>query len=169
MAFSRITELFNITCEGRSHAAAIKEIKLPDLKRKYTPHQSGGMDTPVFVDLGGEGLEAELTFAGICPDDIVIDYTALKHMGKTWAYRGYIRDQQTGVGQGVEVVMRGRHNIDNPTIKHGDAGDTKIKVYLSYYKQTVDGKVLNEIDPVAGIHIVNGEDKLADARNFLGI
>lgn len=169
MAFARINELFSISCEGAAYPNVVKEVKVPDFKRKYEAFKAGGMDTPIHVDLGGEAMEAELTIAGLTPDQIVKDFMAKKHMGKTWSYRGYYRDQETGQGYGVEIVMRGRHNIDNPSAKPGEAGEAKVKVHLSYYKLVIEGRTLIEIEPTAAKHFVDGEDKLADARNFLGL
>ena len=170
MAFIKITELFSVSCEGTPYPNEIKEVKLPDLKRKLDPYRAGGMDSPVPTDLGGEALECELTFGGsVTPAQITKDWTSKKVMGKTWTIRGYHRDQETGVGTGIEIVIRGRHNIDNPSMKPGEAGESKVKLSLAYYKYIEDGKTLVEIEPLAHKHIVDGDDKLADARNFIGL
>lgn len=37
MAFTKITELFSVSCEGTPYPNEIKLVKLPDLKRKLDP------------------------------------------------------------------------------------------------------------------------------------
>jgi len=40
---------------------------------------------------------------------------------------------------------------------------------IAYYKLEIDGRVMYEIDMVAGIQVVDGKDQLADIRTALGL
>ena len=70
----------------------------------------------------------------------------------------------------LEVVVRGRHSeIDPGKAKAGDATEIKIKSAISYYKLTLNGTVLLEIDPVNLVEMVDGVDRLAETRAALGM
>jgi len=65
--------------------------------------------------------------------------------------------------------MRGNHNeIDMGSAKPGEGGEQSNKVSLTYYKLTVDGVDLVEIDMISGLLITNGVDRTADIRNAIG-
>ena len=66
--------------------------------------------------------------------------------------------------------MRGRHEeIDFGSAEPGGDTEHSITTTCTYYKLTVDGEVLVEIDILNMVEIVNGEDILADQRAALGI
>lgn len=57
--------------------------------------------------------------------------------------------------------------IDPGKAKAGENTEIKIKTALSYYKLTIDGEILIEIDFVNFIETVGGKDRLADVRAAL--
>ncbi|MNV43960.1 Phage tail tube protein FII [compost metagenome] len=66
--------------------------------------------------------------------------------------------------------MRGRFvEIDPGSAKAGEATAIKYKAALSYYKLSINGETLIEIDAVNMIEMVNGVDRLAEVRAALGI
>ena len=169
MSAPQILQLHNVTVDAKPYSNVFTECKPPDLKRKYEAYKAGGMDTPIFVDLGGEPMEMEVTMAGKMPSEILAKFAASKHNAVLTRWAGWYRDQSTGKGTGVEVIARGRFNVDNSNAKTGEVGNGKLKFYMSYYKLTIDGKVLVEIDAESATNIVDGNDTLEPARNFLGI
>ncbi|MEB1416084.1 phage major tail tube protein, partial [Xanthomonas campestris pv. campestris] len=69
----------------------------------------------------------------------------------------------------VEVVVRGRHSeIDPGTGKSGDDTEFSVKTSASYYKLTINGTTVIEIDFVNMTEIVNGVDLLAAQRRAIG-
>ena len=75
----------------------------------------------------------------------------------------------TGETSAVEIVVRGRHEeIDFGNQKQGDDTETSVKTIWSYYKLTIDGKVIVEIDIPNMIEIVNGVDLMAKHRANIG-
>ena len=169
MAIIQTLKLHNTSCEGMSYPNLFTECKVPDLKRKYEAYKGGGMDTPVFIDSGGEAIEMELTYGGRIPASIRTKFGSPKHTGQLWRWAGWYTDQDTDDKFGVEIVVRGRFNIDEPNAKGGELGSGKVKVFPSYYKYTENGKVLVEIDSAKGVYKIDGEDILEEARNFLGL
>ncbi|MFM1529335.1 phage major tail tube protein, partial [Yersinia enterocolitica] len=52
--------------------------------------------------------------------------------------------------------------------KQGEDTETKVSTQCTYYKLTIDGKVVMEIDVVNLIEIVNGVDLLEAQRKAIG-
>jgi len=66
--------------------------------------------------------------------------------------------------------MRGRFSeFDFGNYKQGDNTQTKLSAKNTYYKLTMDGAVLLEIDVVNMIEIVDGVDRLAEHRRAIGL
>jgi len=66
--------------------------------------------------------------------------------------------------------MRGRHEeIDFGNAKAGDDTETTVKTIWSYYKLSIDGEVIIEIDIPGVKEIVNGVDMLEKHRANLGL
>lgn len=169
MALIQTVKLHSTSADGRAFPNLFTEVKIPDLKRKYEAYKGGGMDTAVHLDMGGEPIEMELTFNGKLPKEIVKMFARPSHTGVLWRHAGWYTDQDTNAKYGVEIVMRGRFTVDNPATKTGEQGSGKIKVFASYLKYSENGEELIEIDAVAGVNKVGGEDTLEEARNFIGI
>lgn len=160
---------FNLFNEGNSLMGVADEVALPKLARKMEEYQGGGMPAPVDIDMGNEKIEFDWTCAGFHAD-VVTGYGATKPNAKLLRFSGAYQRDDTGEVQAVEVVVRGRHKeIDFGNAKIGDKSATKIKTTCSYYKLTVDGKVLIEIDALAMVFSVNGNDMLADQRKAIGL
>ena len=97
-------------------------------------------------------------------------YGISKVDGVMLRFAGAYQRDDTSVVQAVEVVVRGRHEeIDLGDAKAGDKSKLNVKSTLSYYKLTVDNKVLIEIDLLNMIEIIDGKDILADQRKAIGL
>jgi P2 family phage contractile tail tube protein len=160
---------FNIFNDGQSYMGIADEVKLPKLKRKMDELRAGGMNGPVKVDLGQEGLEMEFTCAGI-DKGVLVQYAKAKVDGVMLRFAGAYQRDDTAAVQAVEIVVRGRHEeIDPGDAKAGDKGKTTVKSTLSYYKLSIDGKEVIEIDLLNFIEKVDGTDMLAAQRKAIGL
>lgn len=158
--------LFN---DGQSYMGQVEEVKLPKLKRKMDDFRGGGMNGPVKIDLGQEGLEIEFTCAGVMKQ-VFDQYGTCKADGIMLRFAGAYQRDDTCAVQAVEVVVRGRHEeIDPGDGKGGDKGKLTAKSTLTYYKLTIDGKETIEIDLLNFVEKVNGKDMLADQRKAIGL
>ncbi|GGE50515.1 major tail tube protein [Halopseudomonas oceani] len=171
MAMPRKLKNFNIFNDANSYQGIAKNITLPALARKMEAYRGGGMNGPVKADLGlsDDGIQVEWTLGGW-------DLLAIRQWGATSAsavalrFTGAVQQDDTGATQAVEVVMRGRHEeIDFGNAEPGGDTEHSITTTCTYYKLSVDGEVLVEIDILNMVEIVNGEDILADQRAALGI
>jgi uncharacterized protein len=169
MALPNALKNFNLFNEGASYMGVAEEVKLPKLSRKMDDFRGGGMDGPVQIDLGQEKLELEFTCGGFM-SEVFKQYGATKANGVMLRFAGAYQRDDTGDVQAVEIVVRGRHQeIDTGDAKNGDKGKTSVKSALSYYKLTVDGKELVEIDLLGLIFKVDGKDMLEKQRKAIGL
>lgn len=160
---------FNVFNDAKSYMGVAEDIKLPKLARKMEDFRGGGMNGEVAIDLGQEKLESEFTCAGFM-SQVFEQYGTTRADGVMLRFAGAYQRDDTAAVQAVEVVMRGRHQeLDMGDAKAGDKGKLTVKSRLTYYKLTVDNKVLVEIDLLNMVEIVNGNDILADQRRAIGI
>ena len=124
----------------------------------------------VKADMGFEddALDTQAVFGGFVEDMIrhqakeTVDGLMVRFMGS------YQRDD-TGETTAVEIVQRGRIiNDDQGEQKGGESNQMTTSFANTYYKLTVNGEVLREVDLVAGIDIVDGEDRMEKHRQNIG-
>lgn len=169
MSLPSVLKNFNLFNDAKSCIGQVEEIKLPDLKRKMESFRAGGMDGPVKIDLGQEGLDIEHTYAGIM-EQIFDQYGITNISGVMLRFAGAYQRDDTAVVQAVEVVVRGRHEeVGLGSQKAGEKGKFDVKSTLTYYKLTIDNQVKIEIDLLNMIFIVNGKDRLAEQRKAIGL
>ena len=127
------------------------------------------MNAPVKTDHGMEGLEAELTAAGYMKE-LFTSWGTLRHDGVLLRFAGALQGDDSENVDSLEIVMRGRFvDIDPGSAKAGEATAFMFKAALSYYKLSINGETLIEIDAVNMVEMVNGVDRLAEVRAALGI
>ncbi|MDQ0739244.1 phage major tail tube protein [Pseudomonas sp. W4I3] len=171
MAMPRKLKNLNLFNDGNSYLGLVKSLTLPALGRKMEGYRGGGMNGPVKADLGmsDDGIQFEWKTGGL-------DLISLRQFGAVNAssvalrFSGPYQQDDTGEVSNVEVVVRGRHE----TIEMGDAQpgeDTEhsMTTTCSYYKLTVDGEEIIEIDLLNFVEKVNGVDMLEKHRTGMGI
>ncbi|WLG81049.1 phage major tail tube protein [Pseudomonas sp. FP1911] len=171
MAMPRKLKNLNLFNDGNSYLGLVKSLTLPSLGRKMEGYRGGGMNGPVKADLGmsDDGIKFEWKTGGL-------DLISLRQFGAVNAssvalrFSGPYQQDDTGETSNVEVVVRGRHE----TIEMGDAQpgeDTEhsMTTTCSYYKLTVDGEEIIEIDLLNFVEKVNGVDMLEKHRTGMGI
>ena len=171
MAMPRKLKNLNLFNDGNSYLGVAKSVTLPSLGRKMEAYRGGGMNGPVKADLGmsDDGIQFEWKTGGL-------DLISLRQFGAVNAssvalrFSGPYQQDDTGEVSNVEVVVRGRHE----TIEMGDAQpgeDTEhsMTTTCSYYKLTVDGEEIIEIDLLNFVEKVNGVDMLEKHRTAMGI
>ncbi|KAF1072692.1 MAG: hypothetical protein GAK45_00127 [Pseudomonas citronellolis] len=171
MAMPRKLKNMNLFNDANSYLGVCKSVTPPKLARKTEAYRGGGMNGPVKADLGfsDDGLQVEFTLGGL--DVIAIKQfsaTTLASVPLRWA--GAYQQDDTGAVVAVEIVARGRiEEIDMGEAKPGEDTEHKYTVTCSYYKLTVDGAEILEIDLLNFIEKVNGTDMLEAQRKAIGI
>ncbi|WP_236232089.1 phage major tail tube protein [Pseudomonas juntendi] len=171
MALPRKLKNMNLFNDGNSYLGVCKSVTLPTLARKMEAYRGGGMNGTAKADLGlsDDGMQLEWKLGGF---DLIAmrQFGAVKADGVLLRFTGTYQQDDTGEYASVEVVVRGRHEtIDMGEATPGEDTEHSITSPLTYYKLTVNGEVIIEIDILNFIEIVNGVDLLAEQRRALGI
>jgi hypothetical protein len=163
-----ILKNMNLFVDGRGLAGNIEEITLPKLTSKTEEFRNGGMDAPIEVEMGMEKLESDFTLTKFSKEVLSLWGLATGNI-KPLTIRGSLSSED-GTETGVIINLRGMiKEVDMGSWKPGDKSVTKFAVALRYYKLTVGGQVIHEIDVPNMIRIIGGVDQLATTRANLGL
>lgn len=169
MALPKKLKNFNLFVNGLSYAGLVPEVTLPKLGRKTEDYQAGGMQGPVKQALGMEGLELQWTMGGFDRETLA-QWGVTTVAGLLLRFAGALQQDDTGAITALEVVVRGYHTeMDPGTAKAGDKTEIKITSALSYYKVSMNGVTVIEIDMVNSVYVVNGQDLASAERLALGL
>lgn len=171
MALPKKLKLMNLYNEGNSYLGQTGEVTLPKLSRKLENWRGGGMNGNVKVDLGLGDDVNEMTWKLGGLDKLVLQqFGAAKVSAFGLRFAGSYQRDDTGETDAVEIVVRGRHEeIDFGNAKAGDDTETTIKTIWTYYKLSINGETVIEIDIVGVKEVVNGVDLLEEHRNNIGL
>jgi uncharacterized protein len=169
MALPSKLKALNVFMDGINFVGEVTEVTLPKLSRKTEEYRGGGMNGTVDIDLGLEKLELSATYGGFMRE-IFATFGAATHDAVLIRFAGGYQREDSEELDAVEVIMRGRHKeIDMGSAKPGEDTEFKVSSSLSYYKLTLNGKTLMEIDTVNMIEIIDGVDRLAKMRSAIGL
>ncbi|CAI1107152.1 phage major tail tube protein [Serratia marcescens] len=172
MALPRKLKYLNLFNDGLSYMGVVSSVTLPKLTRKLENYRGGGMNgvAPVDMGLDDDALSVEWSMGGLPDDQLWSQYAAASAASVPLRFCGSYQRDDTGEVVAVEVVMRGRHKeMDFGDQKQGEDTETKISTQCTYYKLTIDGKELIEIDTVNMVERVNGVDMLEKHRRNIGL
>lgn len=167
MAIPETLVNFNLSVDGKGYAGIVQSATTPKLVLKVEEYRAGGMDAPIDIDQGMEKLDVSFDLNGWQKDTLVF-FGLANGSAFNGVLRGAFRDTG-GIVKALVITVRGLlKSVDPGDWAAGDKGMTKFDVNCRYYKAEVDGQVLYEIDPIAGIRIINGVDQLVAVRAALG-
>jgi P2 family phage contractile tail tube protein len=165
---AEILKNMNLFIDGRGYAGVSDELTPPKLTMKTDEYRGGGMDAPVDLEVGMEKLEANYTLSKY-------DSDVLKQFGLApgnlvpHTFRGAI-ETEDGTVKAAVINLRGMlKEQDMGTWKPGERATLKGTIAVRYYKLTLDGEVIHEIDVENMIRIIGGVDQLAEQRTALGM
>ena len=172
MALPRKLKLMNLFIDGVSYLGVVQSVTLPKLTRKLEKYRGGGMNGAASVDFGldDDALSAEISLGGFPDDAIWSLYAATGAPSVPLRFAGSYQRDDTGETMPVEVVLRGRQEeIDLGDAKQGEDTESKISLDCSYFKLTINGKEMVEIDTLNLIEKVNGVDMIEAHRQNIGL
>lgn len=168
MAARDVLKNLNLWVDGRGYAGQVEEFNQPKLTLKTEEFRGGGMDLPVDITMGMEGLKADFSL-------IAYDKDVLSLFGVTegavvpFVVRGAL-ESFDGTVTKVTVTMRGKiTELDSGTWKPGEKPSLKVMVSLRYYKLQHGDTVVHEIDAENMVRTINGVDALAAIRAAIGL
>jgi len=160
---------FNVFNEGQNYMGKVTEVVLPKLTAKVEEYRAGGMDVPIDIDLGMEKMTCEMTLGGYVVQ-VLKQFGMLRHDAVGLRFAGALQSEDTDTVIPCEVIMRGRHTeIDFGTAKPGDDTAKKVTSSLSYYKLSINGEEVIEIDAINMVKRIDGKDLMSDVRQALGL
>lgn len=165
----RILKNFNAFVNGKGLAGRLDSLELPEVSLKTEDYRGGGMDSEIEVDMGTEKLEAKFKFSD--PDPDVLGLVGLSHgnSARLIAKGSYVRDSDNArVAVVAEVVGRVKKGSLGEW-KAGDKSDGDYEMSVNYYKLTIGGREVYEIDVENMIRRINGVDQLAGIRSDIGL
>lgn len=165
---SKILKNFTLFVDGRGFAGQIDELKLPTLSLTGEDFRAGGMDAPVFVEMGQEKLEASFTLSGYESETLALWGVGPGQVVPMVA-RGALESLDGGV-QAVKVTMNGTiKSVEPGNWKAGEKSSLQFTLDLRNYKYEQDGVIVHDIDVLNFTRIVGGVDRLAQQRKALGL
>ncbi|WP_459614366.1 phage major tail tube protein [Bordetella sp. 2513F-2] len=161
----------NLYNDGASYLGEIASFTPPKLSRKMEAYRAAGMLGAAHADFGldDDALQVEWSVGGYVKQ-VLQQYGATGVDGVQLRFaQAYQRDDTEDVDT-VEIVLRGRHSeLDRGDAKVGDDTEWKITTKCTYYKETLNGETLLEIDLFNLVYMVNGVDKQEAIRRAIGM
>ncbi|AZB63856.1 phage major tail tube protein [Cereibacter sphaeroides] len=168
MAARDILKNFAAFIDGRGYAGQATSVSPPDLSIMTEDFRAGGMDGPVALDMGQEALESSIVLSAYSADVLPL-WGVGNGLSVPMTLRGAL-ESYDGTVKPVEINQRGIiTTIARGEWTPGQVAPLTITIRLDYYKETVGGVLMHEIDLVNMIRIVAGVDRLAAQRAALGI
>jgi P2 family phage contractile tail tube protein len=172
MALPRKVKQLNMFTDGTNWIGEVEDFTFAKLSRKFEAYRGGGMGGAVNIDMGldDSALDTSFTMGGYSAE-ILGKMGNSKIDGISLRFAGSIqRDDVVGV-EAIEVFTRGRFKeIDWGTAKLGDNSQAKVSMVNTYYKVTINGAVIHEIDLLNMIEIgPDGVDRMAEHRKAIGL
>lgn len=169
MGMPRKLKGFNLFQNGENFVGQVTEVTLPKLTRKMEDWQGGGMSGPIKVDFGQEGIQLEWTCGGFMRA-VLGQYGITKHDGVLLRFAGGYQAEDSTAVDSVEIVVKGRHSeIEPGTARAKEDTAFKVTTVASYYKLSINGEDVIEIDFINMIEKINGNDLLAALRKAIGL
>lgn len=163
----RVLKNYSLFVDGRGLAGTIDTLTLPTLTTKMEEFRGGGMDAPVELDMGMEKLEGSFVLAEYNPD--IVSLFGLASANTQLTARGALRRDGEDAVAAVVNMTGAIKELDPGDWKAGDMTTGTFNYTLRYFKLTVGGRELVEIDKVNMIRRINGVDQLASIRSALGV
>jgi P2 family phage contractile tail tube protein len=168
MALSAILKNFSLFCDGRGYAGECEELTPPKLTFKTDEFRNGGMDAPVSIEMGMDKLEASFSLTKYDADVLKL-FGLAPGNSKPLTFRGSVVSED-GTEIPVIINLTGYlTEVDMGSWKPGDKATLKGTVAVRYYKHTINGEVIHEVDIPNCVRIIAGVDQLKQTRANLGM
>jgi uncharacterized protein len=160
----------NVYVDGANFLARASEITLPNIKDVMADHKGLGMFGKAQVPSGIDMME--MTIKWVAPNRDVMVAFSDPRQAPILQCRGSLETHNSaGLLSEVPVVAefvgrRMEHNLGSA--KKNEPVEPETKLAVTYYKLTIDGEEIMEIDVLENIYKVDGVDILATYRRNVG-
>lgn len=165
MALPRVIKNFNAFWDGISYFGLAESAKLPAVKIQTEAHRGSGMDGGVGLDVGMEGMTAEITFT---------EWSAaiLARVGRQdrFVLRPAMSSATDFSASPIIATLSGLITTSEPEdLKPGTVSKLKMIMDVQAYRLEIDGALIFDIDLVNARRVIGGVDQLAQMRRAMGI
>ncbi|AZV77880.1 phage major tail tube protein [Parasedimentitalea marina] len=165
MIYPRTIRNFNAFLDGVSYAGRATEGKLPELKMQVANHRGAGMDGVSPVDMGTEAMNAEVTLSEWSPNAVKLFGTR-----KRLVLRPAAMGEDDFSADTYVATLGGRWTSTNfGDLKPGSDVPLKLSLAVDYFRLTMNGDELFEIDILAGKRVIGGVDQVVELRKAMGV
>lgn len=171
MALPAKLKHLNFFNEGRTYIGEAESFNRPSLARKTEAFRGGGMAGAAHVDHGLDDDALEMTWVvGGYASQVIKQMGVADVGGVLLRFSGSLQREDSGEVETLEIVVRGRHTeIDTGEYKTGEDSNKTITTKAVYYKETLNGEELCEIDLLNGIERFGSVDRMAEHRRAIGM
>jgi P2 family phage contractile tail tube protein len=160
----------NIYVNGNSLLGRADEVKLPDVQAVMAEHKALGMIGKIELPAGFDKLEGEIKWnsiykdvAKICANPFKAVQLQCRSSIETYGAQGRVEEVPLVT---YLTVMFTKNSLG--TFKQMENVDNPSGFTCTYVKQVIDGDEVLELDFLANIFRVDGEDMLATYRRNIG-
>ncbi|WPZ28983.1 phage major tail tube protein [Sulfitobacter sp. OXR-159] len=168
MAARDILKNFNLFVDGRGYAGNVSEYTPPNLAVQTEDHRAGGMDAPIALDMGMEGLEASFVLTAY-DFDVLSIWGVEEGRGVNFTARGSVESYDGTVKAAVHRLRGKVTRIERGTWTPGQPARLTITVRLDAYSEELGGRQIHDIDVPNMKRVINGVDQLEARRTALGM
>ena len=154
--------------DGVSFSGDVPTMTPPKVTEKTEEYRGGGMSGPVDLPTGLEKLVADFTLSS-ASKDVMSLFSVREGAQVKFTVREAMEDFDGTVGSIVHNLTGKIIKIAQGGAKAGEVPKDKYDLSLTYYKKTINGDVVHEVDVINMVTIINGVDVLSDIRSALGM
>jgi hypothetical protein len=163
----KVLKGFNLFVDGQGYAGLVEDVTLPKLSLKRDDIYNGGMDAPIDLEMGMDKLECDFTLSEY--SEAVIKQFGLRDGAQVPLTMKGGLDNETGITPVVVTLKGAWKDLDMGNWKAGDKPTLKASVSLRYYKLTIGGNDVVEVDVENMVRSIDGVDQLAPLRDAIGL
>lgn len=166
-AVPKVLKNFNVIIDGYGYAGIADEVTPPALMLKTEDHRGGGLDIPIRLDMGMEVMELKFTMA---EHSVALfrQFGLRDGRGVAITFRAAASDDKVVVP--YVITCRGSYKDLTPSaIRAGDKNTISGTVSLRYYRLSINGVDIIEIDIDNMTRVIDGVDQLAEQRAAISL
>lgn len=168
MAIEDILKNFNLFVDGRGHAGKMGDYTPPSPSVAAEEYRAGGMNAPIDIDMGQEKMTTSFVLRSYSATVLALWGIAPGRLIQVTA-RGAL-ESENGTVKPLVHNMRGKIlQGDRGTWSPGQSASLTFNMTLEYFKETIAGELITEIDVINMVRNTGGVDHLAAQRAALGI
>lgn len=168
MAARDVLKNLNLWVDGRGYAGQVQDFTPPSLTLQEEDFRAGGMDAPIGITMGMEKMESSFNLFAYDADVLSL-FGVAQGASVQLTVRAALESFDGSV-KPVVINMRGKiTSLDAGTWTPGSMAPLNVTLTLAYFKQTIDGRLIHEIDVENMVRTINGTDALAAIRAALGM